>query len=261
MFGTAGIFRILCAVTLLSGCAEPGYVMLQPDGGSDLRLPPSVCVLWEIVAVDAEAFSGWVLENPLDPGNATPLRRQAQAWIREGDGRIVETSVVQVRSGQRAKVASVREVFAPTEYRYPVRLSVTTSTSGGGSNTVRTTDEEPLLMVAPTGHGFVAHPVGTTFEVQAEIEEGAIRLALSGDRIHSMEALSWTAKASGGDAESFDAPVFDKNGITSEIILQDGIYGLMGSGTMPNHSADHSRPESQLLFFIRADSNQISQKP
>lgn len=269
-----GAIWIGCGVLFLTACGEgtgttAAYPMLDSDRiPATPSLPPAASVMLEMIEVESSRFADWALSHPVDPTSATRLRREVQEWMKSGKARLVETSVAHVRSGHSARIASVSEVISPTEYRYPLRQTVTMTTDqkkdiNDNTRTVRTTVEEPLRGVAPSGHQFAAREVGTILEVAVEIdpEASTTRVTLSGELGHSMRTLHWTATAAGGDSESFEAPVFEKNAIQTELVLHDGAYGFVGAGKLPESRRSLENKDSLLLLFLRADSNQTSIEP
>ena len=65
-------------------------------------LPTGLIIICEFIEVEAMEFSNWLLENPITT-DATPLRMQAQEWVKSGSGKIAETMVVHARSDSGRK--------------------------------------------------------------------------------------------------------------------------------------------------------------
>ncbi|MGK0189700.1 MAG: hypothetical protein ACI9R3_005517 [Verrucomicrobiales bacterium] len=71
-----------------------------------------------------------------DPGflaDGTALRREVQKWIVDGSASILEVGLISTRSGQRAKVESVRELIYPTEWSKDTGIPVAFETHNTGT--------------------------------------------------------------------------------------------------------------------------------
>jgi hypothetical protein len=117
--------------------AEPG----KPAEGPATMT--NVGVVVQYIDVKRERWQKWLAENdaPLD---ATPLRKEVETWITAGDASLAETSLVMAKSGQRAKVESVRNVVFPGEFLedpsgQPIPTALETRNSG------TTTEVDPVL--------------------------------------------------------------------------------------------------------------------
>ncbi len=271
MLKASHYFFLLFAVSMLSGCGDDKgrpvmpehYAILDaPMPPASKNLPPAAIVILEMIEVDGRLLNDWTLEHSLDPTRATPLRREVQEWIRQDKARIVETSAIHAQSGQRVKTSSVREIIYPSEYRYPTKTTVVTTTDPkkdpkDKTRTTKETTEEVIKGVASTGHTFDTREVGTILEVKAQIDTASdmIEINLKSELVHYFENLEWQAVRD-DDVEHFTSPVFEKNAYQTSFTLQNGIFGLIGSGTLPGPVRSEDLTDSILLVFVRADSNQ-----
>ncbi len=129
----------------------------SPAGTSETFV--NLGLLFQYIDVKREFWSAWLSENnpALDAGR---LRREAEAWMTDGEALLVETSLVMGRSGQRSKVESVREMIKPIEFARPT-----------------------------TGHhfptSFETMPVGTVLEVDPVLgADGRVQFAAAPERTH-----------------------------------------------------------------------------
>lgn len=264
-------FVVVFTAGLLCGCGEEDTSSKMPDHYAVLdrplppvseKLPAAAIVILEMIEVDGRMLNDWTLENSLDPTRATPLRRDVQEWIRQDKARIVETAAIHVQHDMRAKTSSVREIIYPSEYRYPVKTTTVTTTDTkkkpkDKTRTTKETTEEVIKGVAATGHVFKMREVGTVLEVEATIDPAGdtIKINLASELVHYFENLEWQAKRD-DDIEQFTSPMFEKNAYQTSFTLQNGIFGLIGSGTLPKPVRSEHLTDSLLLVFVRADTNQ-----
>lgn len=255
---------LLC-VLVLGGCGEDlpkSYPVL------DAPVPPTVpgaetsaTIILEMIEIDGVKFSEWQLANTLEPTRATPLRRSVQDWLREDKARLVETVVVHGKDGARSETKSVSEIVYPDEYRYPTMKTTETVTDPkDGNKTKTTTVEERMSGVAATGHAFATREAGTVLEVDCWIDSKArtVKIELAAELVHYFGNLEWQA-VSGEDVDRLSAPVFDKNSFRTSLVLQSGVYGIVGSGAMPEAARSRKFSNPTLLVFVRADLNLPSQ--
>jgi len=75
----------------------------------------NVGVVVQYIDVKRERWQQWLAANDaaLD---ASGLRKEVETWIAAGDASLAESSLVMAKSGQRAKVESVRSFVYPTEF-------------------------------------------------------------------------------------------------------------------------------------------------
>jgi len=239
------------------------YLVLdRPPPPTSENLPPAAIIILEMIEVDGRLLDDWTLEHSPDPTAATPLRREVEEWIRQDKARIVETSAIHAQSGQNAKTSSVREVIYPAEYRYPVKITTVTTTDPkkdpkDKTRTVKKSTEEVIKGVAATGHVFKTREVGTILQVEAIIDPNSnlVEVRLRSELIHYFENLEWQA-VRGDDVEHFTSPTFEKNAYQTSFTLQNGVFGLIGSGTLPKQIRSEQFTNPILLVFVRADTNQ-----
>lgn len=85
------------------------------DGGDGPATHTNVGVVVQYIDVKHERWQGWLAENHTSL-DATPLRKEVETWIAAGDANLAESSLVMGKSGQRAKVESVRNLIYPADF-------------------------------------------------------------------------------------------------------------------------------------------------
>lgn len=271
MLRFAHTFVFVFTTVLLCGCGEENMRSRMPDHYAVLdgppppvseKIPAAAIIILEMIEVDGRMLNDWTLAHSLSPTRATPLRREVQEWVRQDKAHIIETAAIHVQNKKRAKTSSVREIIYPSEYRYPIKTTVVTTTDPkkgpkDKTRTTKETTEEVIKGVASTGHAFKMREVGTVLEVSATIDPAGdtIKIDLASELVHYFENIEWQAMRS-DDIEHFTSPVFEKNAYRTSFTLQNGIFGLIGSGTLPKPVRSENLTDPILLVFVRADTNQ-----
>jgi len=263
--------KVSICLLALTGCGKDEPVEPKSYPVLDAPMPPppagaetSVSIMVEMIEADGGMFSDWQLDSTLEPTRATPLRRVVQEWLHEGSAALLETMVVHGKSGNRAESKSVREIVYPSEYLYPIKRTTVTTTDPKKKptdidRTVTETTGERIRGVAPTGHVFATREAGTVLQVDSTVDPIArtVQIDLATELVHYFENLDWQATGH-GETGQFTAPVFDTNSFRTSLTLQSGVYGIIGSGTLPPDIQSQNFSNPILLVFIRADLNQVN---
>ncbi len=215
------------------------------DTGCNLVAEKQVTAIVEFIEVDARTLSDWTFENRLDT-DGTPLRKMLQALVREGEARVVETSVIICRSGQRARTESVSEVTYTSELEQR-ELPESVSLSAGSEA------EEGAVIGAATEY----RNVGITTEVDAVIgaDEITIDLNLAPSLIAVGEPTVWPNAEVDANSRQ-EMPSFYRSKITTQVTLKDGRYAFLGTSkplTPSLEGVDHS----VLAIFVRGDISRV----
>jgi len=117
--------------------AEPG----KPAEGP--ATVTNVGVVVQYIDVKRERWQQWLGVNNASL-DASTLRKEVESWITAGEASLAETSLVMAKSGQRAKVASVRNVVFPGDFfedpsGQPIPTALETR------NTGTTTEVDPVI--------------------------------------------------------------------------------------------------------------------
>jgi len=203
-------------------------------------------VIVEFIEVEHFDFSNWLLSNHFD-NNATPLRKIAQEWIREGNADIVETATILARSGQRAKAESISEYIYPTEFDPPIVPKDVTL--GSGTNA-------PIGDFTPTA--FETRNLGTTIEVDPVLgaDGHTIDLNLSPEIVELEGNTSWSNDDYKGGVK-LEQPLFHAMKVTTQLTLHSGTYQMIGT-TRPLNPTDPKRKNPIILVFVRADVSSLN---
>jgi hypothetical protein len=112
--------------------SKKGAVELDPFAPDKqwLHAPQQILVMIEWIEMEQAAASKLLLETPLS-FNADALRAECGGMIEAQTAKLLETSLVIARSGQKATTESIREVIYPTDYE-PDRWSL--RQVGGGED-------------------------------------------------------------------------------------------------------------------------------
>lgn len=149
------------------GIGIVGLALLAVAGRAD-----NVRLTVEVIEVPHRELTGWMAAP--EPGPS--LHDRAARAVDEGRAEVVETSVLTVRSGEPAHLASVAEVIFPTEFEEPMPSGSFMSVPGLGPGGLPT--RRKLRMI-------------TSFEMrQAGVELGVLPMVLPGTGLVDM-AIRW----------------------------------------------------------------------
>ena len=174
-----------------------------------------------------------------DKGGAA-IHAKAIEMAKTGDAKILDTSMVIARSGQKATVESIREEIYPTEYEPP--------------------GFEPpkdFRWFDPASRGFVAFETrntGITLEIEPTLgSDGVIvDLRFLPEFVRLLRHDIWTEhKDEWGDA-FLRMPVFEKWAANTSLTLQSGKFEL-ASVINPKDQAPPPAISRRVLLFVRAD--------
>lgn len=198
-------------------------------------------VLMEYIEVEMEDFNRWLLSHHIDR-DGQELRETVQEWIDGRDAKIIESSTVMARSGQRAKVESVREFIYPTEYD-PPEIPSDVTLSGRAKS--------PVTGLTPTA--YETRNIGHTLEIDPVLgaDEIMIDLNLAPEIVTLAGYTSWPS-AKIEPLFLAKMPTFYTMKITSQIMLQNGRYGFLGS-TRPLKATGKRTDIPLVLQFVRVD--------
>lgn len=209
-------------------------------------LGTQIFVIYERIEVDHLDFSDWLLENRMEY-DATELRMDVQGWAKEGRAKILDTTTVTTRSGQRAKTESVKRHVYGTEI-----------TVGDFPNQVELSGESESPGTPVTNTAFETRNLGITLEVDSVlgIDEATIDLNLSPDLTELEGRTHWPVGIRDSHS-SVDMPTFYKERVTTQVSLLKGRYVLLGT-TEPLASSDPNRRNPLVLNFVRADVGKVA---
>jgi len=208
---------------------------------SDDQRERQLHIIVELIEVEHAWFSDWLFENRLD-SDGTPLRREVQELVREGDAKILESMMVTARSGQRAKAESILEVIYPTEYD-PSTIPEEVELSGRA--------EAPVTAVLPSA--FETRNVGATVEVDPVIgrDNLTIDLNLAPEKVEHQGYSIWPNDEVEAKFKTL-MPTFYTMRFSTQVTVIDGHYVLLGTAR-PMEGSQRGVKDPLVLGFVRAD--------
>ena len=193
--------------------------------------------------LEPEDFSKPQVRNSSNDG---PLREKMKELVADDKAKLLETSIIIARSGQRAKTESIHEYIYPTEYDPPML-----STAAGGDGDAGAGNTASL----PNATAFETRNVGTTLEVDPVIgiDNRTIDLNLAPEMVYPVGELIYGEYKSGESKVTMTQPIFYTVRITTQVTMIAGEYLFLGSMTpfesetgLPNH-------ERKILAFVKSD--------
>lgn len=180
----------------------------------------NVGVVVQYIDVKRERWQKWLADNhpSLD---ATPLRKEVETWIAAGDANLAESSLVMGKSGQRAKVESVKFQYYPTNFKDAV-----------GDQAF--------------ADAYERRNVGTTTEIDPILTtDGAVELNLAPERVHYSGENPPQTEA-GVDRGDIRFPVFECQKSYPSLVIDPQDWGLIGCERSLENGESH-----QTLVFLR----------
>jgi Flp pilus assembly secretin CpaC len=189
----------------------------------------------------------------LKSSNDGPLRSKLKKMIEEEDAEIIDTAVVMARSGQRAKVESIREMIYPTEY-IPAR-SVEQDEAEPESDEEEDDETNGHGAVLPTPSKFETRNVGTTLEVDPVLgaDERTIDLSLSPEIVYHAGYEDYGVYVEEESEVVAKMPIFYTMKVTTQVTVIDGEYCFVGVQSPLDMEDDRSAREQKVMVFIKAD--------
>lgn len=188
--------------------------------------------------------------------NDGPLREKLKEMIEEGDAEIIDTAVVMARSGQRAKVESVREVTYPTEY-IPAGFVETDKTDKqeGSSQSEEAEKDEDQKSLLPTPSNFKVRNVGTTLEVDPVLgaDERTIDLSLSPEIVYLAGHEEYGVYVEGDSEVVAVMPNFYTMKVTTQVSMIKGEYCFAGVQSPLETEDGVTDRERKVMVFLKAD--------
>lgn len=212
--------------------------------------PRFLHILVEYIEVEGALYHEWMFDNRIT-GSGTPLRKQVQAWVKEGKGTILESLMINARSGQRAKTQGIEELIYPTEPGVPEVPNEVTLEG----------EEKAPVMAAASASAFETRYLGATLEVDPVlgIDNVTVDLNLGPELVRRNGLTHWPPE---GDFPNLtiSMPQFHKMKVTTQATIHHGEYSLLGT-CRPLDSAVAGRENPVVLIFARADVGRVGPTP
>lgn len=177
------------------------------------------------------------------------LHAKAMALSKTGGAKVLETSMVVCKSGQKATVESIREEIYPTEYAPPAL-----SGSIGSVPSPRILPTSPMNPMFRSPTAFDTRNTGVTIEVEPMVRENdsIIDLRFDPEMVKRLRLeTSMEHKDAWGDAP-IRMPIFEKWGSQSSLTLQSGTFEL-AAVIAPKPDEPAPAVSRRILLFVRAD--------
>ncbi len=184
------------------------------------------------------------------PGHV--LHEKAMAMTKEGKAKLLESSMIIGRSGQRATIETVQELIYPTEYEPPGYVPPTPPPNPPPA-------PRPSLC-APCA--FETRNAGTTFEIEPTLDESGhlCDLRFIPEMVDSSHFNTlWKYKDEWGDA-SYVQPTFEAWRVNTQMTFQVGKFDLAATIT-PRPADPVPATLRKILVFIRCDVIPVIPRP
>lgn len=173
------------------------------------------------------------------------LHDKAFALSKAGQAKLLETSMVVCRSGEKATIQSNREEIYPTEYQ-PPELPCYLSTT-------RLPTDPPMNPIFRTPTAFETRNTGVTFEVEpTSASDGSIELRLSPEIVTRLRLETWMEHVDQWGDGSMRMPIFETWRFNTSINVAPGKFEFVSALT-PKANAPVPAVSRKILVFVRAD--------
>lgn len=176
------------------------------------------------------------------------LYAKAVSLTKEGKAKILDSSVVTGRSGEKLTLESIREEIYPTEYG-----SVTLPCSIGSTPSLVLPEDPSNPMYRFIG-AFETRNTGTTFEVEATIEDDgeSIGLHLLPEWVTPVRFDTWAEHHDQWGDASFRMPVYETLRVNTGVSVIPGKFELVSVIT-PKPVAPVPGASRKVMVFVRAE--------
>lgn len=215
--------------------------------------PGHIRVIAEYIEVSHPVVTEVMQEDAARSGPR--LHGRMRTLAAKGKARILETSIIVARSGEKAAVESIAEYIYPTENDFGgwIGCGGTLGQSPPGALS------EPNFPVAPTLRpltptAFETRNVGTVLEIFPTVgtDRRVIDLELAPELVVLLRHQIWTEHTDEWGAAPIRLPIFESLEVSTSITLLNGQFGLVGALT-PRDTQGGRDPSRKVLLFIRAD--------
>ena len=178
--------------------------------------------------------------------NAGPLREAVAELIEKRDATILETSILNARSGQRAKVESIQEFIYPTEYDPPGMLV------NGKEEKTNTADNFTTL---PNPTAFETRNLGVTVEVDPVLgaDGRTIDLNLAPEIVYLVDQEHYGTFSSDDGEVDILMPTIYTMKITTQVSMIDGEYFFLSAQSPFNADTLMPDQERKVMMFLKSD--------
>jgi len=211
--------------------ADPGA---KAKTGVESRSYQQVAHVSEFIETSHDDFRNWLKANPGTP-DGDALRAEVQKWIEKGSAQVVASQMLMARSGQRAKVESIRELIYPTEFQ--------------------AIDWSPST---PHPKAFETRNLGMTLEIDPVIESANTIYLSSSPEWIELAGESKLRQEPEGSVQPGDVrlPMIRSNRVATQMKQGRGRWTLMDVEGVPTKNIDSNTtsldPSRSVLVFSRS---------
>lgn len=249
------------ALPLLSQAQEVAdkknvFVKKQPE----IEVCHQMGILLEYFQLDAKKANQLLRKYSPMGSDAKGLRDELDELIENDEAKLLETAYVIARSGQRAKVESIKEYIYPTKYESPE----VPTTVGGINIAANENGEKPaqtkILFSEPIPTDFEVRNVGITLEVDPVLSADGqiVDLNLAPEIITLLDTEYYVKPGKEDESTgttNIKMPVFYTMKNTTQITLQVGKENLFGFHT------PHDDPSQRVISMIKVDLIKVPGSP
>lgn len=208
---------------------------------TERNLPRHIRIIVEYIEVPHPAFTAVMLSKDADSGPR--LHARMRELVKKNEARIMETSIIVARPGQKATVESIGEFIAPTEYEPP---GSDLSAFVPASSTPRLRPETPWA--------FEIKNVGVTLEVEPNLgpRNKLVDLRFAPELSNRLRLETWVSHHDQWGDASIRRPTYEELRMSTGLTLLANTWGFVGIHTP--HAPDGGRNATRkIMLFVRAD--------
>ncbi len=224
-----------------------------PD--ADLEVPKVIQVQVEWIEISHEQLTKLLFMRPKGTADATGLRKEAQALVTAGSGKILDTQIITGRSGEKANVESVHELIYPTAFE-----------PAEGPNSVTAPDKPEVanpenfkslagLITPHTPTEFEKRNAGSTLEIEPATDDSGkiIELRFAPDLVwHTGNTVWQERKDILGNPLKMEVPEFYSLRSVTALTMKDGAYSL-AAVLSPKDQDGHADLDRKVMMFVKCD--------
>lgn len=215
------------------------------DDGPDNSSPRMIRVLAEFIEMPQSTYIQLVAQ-PRTGANNADLRAKCAKLIEDEKARIAETFSVVTLPGQGSTIESIREVIYPTE------PELFNSLPGGQQPALARIPK--ILGTPPTPSAFDTRNVGSTFEVEAQIDPSKkiVEMRLTPNIVYHADTKVWSTWQAGEAKVEKTTLLFYVLTTKTGLTVVDGQTHL-ASTLSPQNEQGFTDSSRKVMFFVRAD--------
>jgi len=214
--------------------------------GENHDLPVLFRVQAEFIEVSHTALTE-LLAKPRTSANDTDLRAACAELVKKNEAQILETAIVNAKSGHKTTAESITEYIYPTEWEPPYTSEIHDKKDGK-------TEITETGNGAPLGTTFDTKNLGCTLEIEPNVGENdkIIDLRISPELIYLDGHSHWGTWESDEHKVEVKAPNFFVLRLSTGITLVSGQPQLVAAMS-PKDQFGKVHQDRKIMMFVRAD--------